>query len=47
MNFRLGPEEHARLVAAARAYGLRPGTFARVLTVRGVDAALYEDRRDR
>jgi hypothetical protein len=47
VNFRLGPEEHARLVEAARAYGMRPGTFARVLTVRGVDAALYEERRAR
>ena len=47
VNFRLGPEEHARLAEAARAYGLRPGTFARVLTVRGVDAALYDARRDR
>ncbi|MDP1849311.1 MAG: hypothetical protein Q8K79_16085 [Solirubrobacteraceae bacterium] len=28
-----------------RFYGLRPGTFARLLTVRGVDAALYEKRR--
>ena len=45
VNFRLGPEEHARLVEAARDYGLRPGTFARVLTVRGVDAALYDTRR--
>jgi hypothetical protein len=47
VNFRLGPEEHARLVRAARAYGMRPGAFARVLAVRGVDAALYEERRDR
>lgn len=47
VNFRLGPEEHARLVEAARLYGLRPGAFARVLTVRGVDAALYEERRGR
>lgn len=47
VNFRLGPEEHARLVEAARLYGLRPSAFARVLTVRGVDAALYEERRGR
>ena len=45
VNFRLGPDEHSRLVEAARMYGLRPGTFARLLTVRGVDAALYEKRR--
>ena len=45
VNFRLGPEGHARLVEAARFYGKRPSTFARLLTVRGVDAALYEKRR--
>ena len=45
VNFRLGPEEHSRLVEAALVYGLRPGTFARLLTVRGVDAAMYEKRR--
>lgn len=46
VNFRLGPGEHARLVKAARLFGMPPTTLARVLTVRGVDAALYEERRD-
>ena len=47
VNFRLGPREHARLVEAARLFGMRPTVLARVLTVRGVDRALYEERRDR
>jgi hypothetical protein len=47
VNFRLGPEGHSRLVEAAQFYGMRPSTFARLLTVRGVDAALYEKRSAR
>jgi len=46
VNFRLGPDEHARLLEAARLFGMPPTTLARVLTVRGIDAALYEQRRD-
>ena len=46
INFRLGPDEHARLREVARLFGMPPTTLARVLTVRGVDAALYEKRRD-
>lgn len=46
INFRLGPEEHARLVEAAKLFAMRPTTLARTLTVRGVERALYEDRRD-
>jgi hypothetical protein len=46
VNFRLGPEEHARLIAAARVFGMRPNVLARLLTVRGVDRALREARRD-
>jgi hypothetical protein len=46
VNFRLGPDEHARLIAAARLFGMRPGVLARVLTVRGVDRALHDARRD-
>ena len=46
VNFRLGPDEHARLREAARLFGMPPTTLARVLTVRGVNAALYEERRD-
>jgi len=47
VNFRLGPGEYARLVQAAELYALRPSALARQLTVRGVDLALYEERRDR
>ena len=46
VNFRLGPGEHARLIEAARVFGMRPNVLARVLTVRGVDRALRETRRD-
>ena len=45
VNFRLGPGEHARLIEAARVFGMRPNVLARVLTVRGVDRALREARR--
>lgn len=47
VNFRLGPHEHALLREAARLFAMRPTTLARVLTVRGVDRALYEERRAR
>ena len=47
VNFRLGPDEHARLRNAAELFGMPPTTLARVLTVRGVDAALYEERAAR
>ena len=46
INFRLGPQEHARLVEAAELFAMRPTTLARTLTVRGVDRARYEERRD-
>ena len=46
INCRLGPDEHARLLQAARLFGMRPTSLARLLTVRGVDRALYEERRD-
>ena len=47
VNFRLSADEHARLTQLARAFGMRPGPLARLLTVRGVERALYEERRDR
>lgn len=47
VNFRLSADEHARLTQAARAFGMRPGALARLLTVRAVDRTLYEERRDR
>ena len=46
VNFRLSADEHARLTHVARAFGMRPGPLARLLTVRGVERALYEERRD-
>lgn len=46
VSFRLGPDEHARLLEAARTYGMRPAVLARLLTVRGVDRALYDARRE-
>ncbi len=47
VNFRLGPDEHARLLQAAKLFGMRPTALARAMTVRGVDRALYDARRDR
>lgn len=47
LNYRLSADEHARLLEAARLFGMRATTLARLLTVRGVDRALYEERRDR
>ncbi len=46
VSFRLGPEEHERLSQAARAYGMRPAVLARLLTVRGVNRALHDARRE-
>lgn len=45
VGFRLGPTEHERLAQAARLHGVRPATLARMLTVRGVEAALREADR--
>jgi hypothetical protein len=47
INFRLGPDEHARLAEAAELFAMRPTALARVLTMRGVNRVLYEERRDR
>ncbi len=47
VNFRLGPREYARLERAAELFAARPTTLARMLTVRGVDRVLYEERRDK
>ncbi len=47
VSFRLGAEEYERLVTAADLFAMRASTLARVLTVRGVDRALYEASRDR
>lgn len=46
VSFRLGPDEHERLLEAARAYGMRPAVLARLLTVRGVNRALHDARRE-
>lgn len=45
VGFRLGLEDHARLTEAAGLFGVRPATLARILAVRGVNAALAEERR--
>ncbi|HUR84154.1 MAG TPA: hypothetical protein VMY78_02315 [Solirubrobacteraceae bacterium] len=45
VNFRLGADDHEQLLAAARLFAMRPSSLARVLTVRGVNRALYEERR--
>lgn len=45
VSFRLGAHEHAQLVRAAGLFALRPAVLARLLTVRGVERALYEERR--
>lgn len=42
LNFRIGPEGYERLGEAARLFGVRPTTLARMLVTRGVDAALRE-----
>lgn len=47
INFRLGPDEHARLAEAAALFAMRPTALARVLTMRGVNRVLYEERRAR
>jgi hypothetical protein len=46
INVRLGPSEHADLLKAATVFATRPTTLARMLIVRGVNRALYEERRD-
>ena len=45
VNFRLTPDEHGRQLEAAKAFGMRPAALARLLTVRGVNRALYDDAR--
>lgn len=45
INFRLAAGQYERLVRAAGLYGVRPTTLARMMTVAGVDRALYEARR--
>jgi hypothetical protein len=47
VGFRLAPEDHERLRRVARMYGMRPSALARVLTVRGVNLALHDERRGR
>ena len=47
INFRLGPQEHARLVEAAGLFAMTPTALARILTVRGVARALPEERGER
>lgn len=44
VGFRLGPGDHQSLTEAAELFGMRPATLARVLTIRGVHAALSKER---
>lgn len=46
VGFRLGPALYADLEEAAPLHGVRPATLARVLTTRGVQAALAQRRRE-
>ena len=48
VHVRLAADEHARLVEAARLFGMRATALARALTIlRGVDRALYDGGRER
>jgi hypothetical protein len=40
VGVKLTADDHARLVEAARRYGVPPSTLARILVVRGTEAAL-------
>jgi hypothetical protein len=46
VNFRLGPQSYDLLARAATLLGCRPAELARVLTMRGVNRMLAEQRRD-
>jgi hypothetical protein len=47
VGFRLKPDDYERLGRVARLYGVRPSALARLLTVRGVNLALHDERRGR
>jgi hypothetical protein len=47
VTVRMTPMQYERLGEAARLYGVRPTTLARMLIKRGATAILDEERRDR
>jgi predicted HicB family RNase H-like nuclease len=44
VNFRISPRQHERLAEAAQRIGAKPGQLARILTMRGVEHMLWEER---
>lgn len=44
VNFRISPRQHERLAQAAQRIGAKPGQLARILTMRGVEHMLWEER---
>lgn len=44
INFRISATQHERLAEAARRIGAKPGQLARMLTLRGVEHMLWEER---
>ena len=44
VNFRISTTQHERLAEAARRVGVKPGQLARMLTLRGVEHMLWEER---
>ncbi len=44
INFRISPRQHERLAKAAQRIGAKPGQLARILTMRGVEHMLWEER---
>ncbi|MDQ3770006.1 MAG: hypothetical protein M3370_11115 [Actinomycetota bacterium] len=44
VNFRISPGQHERLAQAAQRIGAKPGQLARILTMRGVEHMLWEER---
>jgi len=44
VNFRLSAGQHERLVEAAQRVGAKPTELARILTMRGVEHMLWEER---
>ncbi len=44
VNFAISPSQHERLAEAAQRIGAKPGRLARILTMRGVEHMLWEER---
>ena len=45
VNFRISSRQHERLAEAAQRIGAKPGQLARLLTMRGIEHMLWEERR--